>query len=203
MTPAAQEQADRELFDALRAYVRSHPDPAIDSFRSAMEDWGERYAAVAPHPLPVAQTILDAAHRPDAHPLVGLFAEHWESRKWEQSYKKSDGFVGDDMLAGYGFAEIVGKWGPFVSEVIRSGVGAWGPGIVYPLHRHQANEIYILLAGSAEFTVGDTPPRQLSAGAVVPVPPQAIHGFRTHDEPAVVFYLWQNGDLRETSRFDV
>jgi len=107
------------------------------------------------------------------------------------------------MLAGYGFAEVVGRHGPFLSTRVRAGLGVWGPNIVYPPHRHRAEETYIVVAGAAEFTLGEdarAPASKRIAGDVVHVPSMTTHGFRTRDDPVLILYLWQGSDLWETSR---
>nr|MDJ0970654.1 dimethylsulfonioproprionate lyase family protein [Kiloniellales bacterium] len=115
-----------------------------------------------------------------------------------------DAVVGEDMLAGYGFVEVVGVHGPFLSTRVRAGIGVWGPDIVYPPHRHRAEETYIVVAGAAEFMVGEDPKASASkriVGDVVHVPSMTTHGFRTRDDPVAVLYLWQGIDLREKSSF--
>ena len=78
------------------------------------------------------------------------------SLRWEQCYTSADSAVGTDMLSSYGYAEIVGRQGPFLSTRIRAGIASYGPHLNYPLHRHQAEEIYAILAGSAFFSRGTT-----------------------------------------------
>ena len=85
---------------------------------------------------------------------------------------------------------------------IRAGIGIWGPGIRYPVHRHDAEEIYAPLAGSAMFRIGDSEPLRRGRDDVVLVPSGQDHGFDTTDETLVVFYLWQGGDLRQQSTFE-
>lgn len=62
------------------------------------------------------------------------------------------------MLSGYGFAEVIGERGPFVSKRVRSGIGVWGPNIDHPAHHHMAEEVYVPLAGSAEITLTGSRP---------------------------------------------
>ena len=130
-----------------------------------------------------------------------LFERAKDRLKWEQSYTKADAVVGVAMLAGYGFVEVIGKHGPFRSDRVRSGIGVWGPGITYPAHCHRAEEVYVPLAGSACFEVDGRAPQVGRAGDAVDVPSMRVHGFRTTDEPLVVLYIWQAGDLREKSTF--
>ena len=105
------------------------------------------------------------------------------------------------MLAGYGFAEIIGQRGPFVSDRIRAGIAIWGPDIVYPRHQHEAEEVYVVLAGSAGFKIGSGGETWRGVGDVIFVESNTPHGFRTTGQSLVVFYLWQAGDLRQQSRF--
>jgi mannose-6-phosphate isomerase-like protein (cupin superfamily) len=109
--------------------------------------------------------------------------------------------VPEAMLDGYAFAEIIGKRGPFVSERIRAGIGIWGPAIEYPRHHHAAEEIYAVVSGSARFGIGDAPAVTRQPGDVVFVASETPHGFCTTDDFLVVYYLWQAGDLRQTSEF--
>lgn len=76
------------------------------------------------------------------------------------------------------------------------------PQVDYPQHRHQAEEIYILPAGSAEFSFDGSAAQIYRAGDVAHVESNRRHGFHTADESLVVFYLWQAVDLRQTSSFE-
>ena len=198
--------SDQRLLDAIQAFVAHHPHPGVRGFQESMAKWGETWAGVSPHHLAAADSLARAIPSAAAstRALVALFDQEKAHRKWEQSYSKADGLVGDDMLSGYGFAEVIGKQGPFISKRVRSGLGVWGPDIEYPSHRHQAEEVYVLLAGSAEFILGRgeaASARLRTAGDVVYVPSLQTHGFRTKEEPLVVLYIWQAGDLREKSDF--
>jgi len=206
MANAADRLADQSLIDAIGAFVAAHDHPGVARFRDAMENRGGKWTAVEPNHLPASDILARAptASRPETAALLSLFVEHRATRHWEQSYTRADRVVGEDMLAGYGFAEVVGLRGPFLSTRIRSGVGVWGPGIVYPPHRHRADETYVILSGAAEFTMGEGAGASVSmrtAGDVVHVPSMTTHGFRTRKDPLAVLYLWQGGGLREKSRF--
>ncbi len=196
------ETADRRLLDAIRSFVAAHPDPKVQHFREGIAAWGDRWVETPPRHLQAADTLTHwlALTAPGTHDLTAAFAAERATRKWEQSYTSADNVVGDDMLAGYGFAEVIGKHGPFVSERVRAGIGVWPPHINYPPHRHAAEEVYVVLAGSAVFDLGEPVLRR--AGKAVYVPSMQTHGFRTTDQPLAVLYIWQAGDLREKSSFD-
>lgn len=195
---------DLELLDAVRSFTLQHPHPSITGFKPAMRDWGDTWKAVEPKRLPVVD-ILDSC-RDDcdhaAHDLLECFGRYKHRLRWEQSYRKQDALVPPAMLDAYGFTEVIGLRGPFVSDRLRAGIGIWGAHIDYPQHRHDAEEVYVLLCGCADFRFDDGAAESYRAGDVVPVEPNRRHGFRTASASLVVFYLWQSGDLRQTSRFD-
>lgn len=197
----------RSTYDKLRAaildFVTEHPHEAIDRFKPNLISFDTNWKDVEQFPLPAADFIAAARSTttPQTLGLVELFNEHRDELKWEQSYTAADDFVGNDMLNGYGFVEVIGKNGPFVSTKVRTGIGVWGPNIDYPVHNHMAEEIYAPLAGSAEFTINDSAYQSRHADDIIYVPSNQRHGFRTTSEPFVVFYAWQNGDLRQKSTF--
>ncbi len=194
---------DLELLDAVCDFALKQNDPAVDKFKPAIAEWGENWIDVGQAYLPAASLLDDAiaSANPNTRNLLETFARHKDRLRWEQSYKKEDGVVPDAMLEGYGFAEVIGKRGPFVSKRIRAGIGVWGPHILYPRHQHQAEEIYIVVAGAAEFKIGAAEEARCCSGDVVYVESNTPHGFRTTDQSLVVYYLWQAGDLRQTSSF--
>lgn len=195
------EAADRRLLDATLKYVAGHADARFDAFREAMADWGEDRTDVASAHLRASDLFADAlplARRGTAErALMTLYVKERASRRWEQSYSAADAAVGADMLAGYGYTEIVGKRGPFLSERIRAGVGVFAAGVDYPAHRHRAEEIYVVLAGSGTFHLDGHPPERQVAGGVVHVPSHLVHGITVDTEPLAVLCLWRGGDLRE------
>jgi len=194
---------DLELLDAVRNFALEQEDPMVEKFKASIRDWGDQWIDVERVQLPVAGFLDDALPRaiPQTRGLLEIFGRHRGRLRWEQSYKKEDGVVSAAMLAAYGFAEIIGKQGPFVSDRIRAGIGIYGLNIDYPRHQHQAEEVYIVLAGSAEFKVGDSAEVTSRAGDVIFVASNTPHGFRTCDQGLVIYYLWQAGDLRQISDF--
>ena len=190
-----------ELLEAMRDFTLSHRHGDVARFAPAMRDWGDAWIDVAPVLFPAAERLAQIVQRDDSHPLLRVFARHYRELRWEQSYTRAQKLVPDSMLDGYCFSEIIGKQGPFVSDRVRAGISILGPRIEYPRHHHQAEEIYAVLAGSADFRVGDEAPAARHSGDVVYVAPNRPHGFETGDDILVIYYLWQAGDLRETSTF--
>ena len=203
MTLTPERARDQRLMTAVVDFVAKCRDPAIDVFRDAVANWGDEWCGVSAVELPAAsmlESMLEQSND-ETHALMSLFTRERASLRWEQAYSDADKSVGEHMLASYGYAEIVGKQGPFFSKRIRAGIAVYGPGINYPLHQHDAEEIYVVLAGSASFRLGDSEPVSRSAGAVIHHASMMGHGLHTNDDTLVIFYLWQGGNLREKPSF--
>ena len=200
---APDKSSDRRLLEAILDFVLTYADPDVQRFTDAAAHWGDTWRGVASVHLRASDTLAQAAALagPETAAFLDTFVRARASLRWEQCYTAADGVVGDDMLSSYGYAEVIGKHGPFVSTRMRAGIGVYGPRVNYPLHRHQAEEIYAVLAGSAFFSLGNDAPAPRKPGDVLYHAPHMPHGLRTADEPLVLAYLWQNGDLREKPGF--
>ena len=94
------------------------------------------------------------------------------------------------LLAGYGYCELAGPHGHLIDTRKSLGVLLLAPRTHYPQHRHPANEIYVVLAGSAEWRVDDEPWRRRDPGAAIRHRSMAIHAMRTDESPLLAAYLW-------------
>jgi len=191
------------LYDAIMASVSTCTAPELDRFTTNLAQWGTERCEVANVTLRAADYLAPAlaSANPCARGLLQAFVDQRDAVLWEQSYKAQDGLVGEDMLSRYGFVEVIGGRGPFLSDTVRAGVGVFGPHVNYPTHHHRAEEIYLVLAGRGVFNVGETTSRECGPGAIVYVLSDTPHSMQTQDEPLVVLYLWQNGTLRQQSSF--
>lgn len=196
-------QQQQALLEAIVTFGLSHPDKKVDKFKDSLDNWGDEWKDVGTNFLPAVENLLPALNiAPDiSKPLIALFEKYKHHLLWEQSYSKKDAVVSDAMLADYGFAEIIGARGPFISETIRAGVGIYGANTAYPRHQHQAEEIYILLSGSATYKIGNDDEVLHRPGDVIFIESNTPHGFRNGDQTLIVYYLWQAGDLRQISNF--
>lgn len=110
------------------------------------------------------------------------------------------------FLANYGYGVILGpadrRARPLVDDASASmGLLMLGPDVVYPRHRHPAEEIYIPLAGSAWWQRGDAPWRRVPPGIAIHHPPGMPHATRTGGDPLVALYLW-HGDIATNARLE-
>jgi hypothetical protein len=119
---------------------------------------------------------------------------------WRQTYTAAE--VGAAFLENYGWSEIVGLSGGLASERIACGFLLLGPATVYPRHRHEAEEIYIPLAGTASWQQGDGPWQVRAPGTVIHHASDVPHAMRTGADALLALYLWRTANLRQKAHLD-
>jgi quercetin dioxygenase-like cupin family protein len=77
-----------------------------------------------------------------------------------------------------------------------------GPATVYPRHRHEAEEIYLPLSGTASWQQGDETWRERPPGTLIHHAGDEPHAMRTGDGPLLALYLWRSSDLTQKARLD-
>jgi hypothetical protein len=117
--------------------------------------------------------------------------------QWRQTYGAAD--FGDAFLRGYGWAEFIGLRGPVPSTQIACGVLLLAPGITYPSHAHQAEELYLPIAGVADWQKGHGDFAPVPVGQAIHHPSWTPHAMRVGAEPLAALYLWRGGDLAAKS----
>ena len=122
------------------------------------------------------------------------------SLDWQQTYTTAD--VGERFLRNYGWAELLSP-GPATGVAqISCGVLVLGPDTFYPVHRHEAEEIYLPLAGAADWQQGDAVWRRRIPGTLIHHSSEEPHAMRTGEHPLLAMYLWRSVDLRQDARLD-
>lgn len=92
---------------------------------------------------------------------------------------------------------LMGPDGPIPSDDFRMGLFWQRPDTYYALHNHDADETYVILAGSAEWTAGDDT-RWRGAGEAIHHPSLMPHAF--HAGPQGMLALWRwSGDINTHS----
>ena len=193
--------AAEELLEATLALARrALADPCWDHLRAALPDGSPpARREVVPRPLPVMAWLNGIEDRaaPDTRDLCAVLCRTAPQLAWGQTYGVDD--FGAGFLERYGWTEVLGQRGPFVSDSIACGFLLLGPGVEYPRHRHEAEEIYLILSGTAEWLKDDHGFVPRPPGALIHTPPLCWHGIRTGDQALLVLYLWSAGDLTQKS----
>jgi hypothetical protein len=157
---------------------------------------------LAPSELPVLRWLAAALSLAPAaaRPLVEAIVDEAGALAWRQTYTADD--LGQPFLDRYGWTEFAGFRGPIASETVAIGVLVLGPETVYPQHSHAAEEVYLPVAGTAEWLKGDegwTPRAPLE---MIHHAPWKRHAMRTGAEPLLAIYVWRGGDLAAKSRLE-
>jgi hypothetical protein len=133
-------------------------------------------------------------------PLINALVAAAPSLAWRRSY--SPAAVGAEFYENYGWTEFAGLSGPMPSNHLACGVLLLGPHVTYPAHRHEADEIYVPLAGTAKWRHGNEHWRERAPGSVIHHARHEPHAMQTGQEPLLALYLWRSESLAQESRLD-
>ncbi len=187
----------RPLVAALRELLASAPE--AEAF---LRDWPPELTArpLVAHPLPVVAALqgLSSFAAPRTRALVEALEALAGELNWRQTYTSSD--FGERFLDNYGYNEWVGRRGAFMSDRVACGVLLLGPDTEYPAHSHEAEELYLPLAGRAFWRSDEADWRLRPPGTWIHHPSWTAHAMRTSQEPLLAAYVWRAGDLTAKSR---
>jgi histidine ammonia-lyase len=187
----------RPIVEAVHSLLKTAPEA-----QAFLRDWPPELIArpIDARSLPVVGALrgLSRYAAPRTHPLVEAIAAVAGELDWRQTYAPAD--FGARFLENYGFSEWIGQRGAVLSDKIACGVLVLGPDTEYPAHSHEAEELYLPLAGRAWWRSGASDWRLREPGEWIYHSPWMIHAMRTGREPLLAAYLWRAGDLTAKSR---
>jgi mannose-6-phosphate isomerase-like protein (cupin superfamily) len=186
------------------AHAEAARDPAMADAMANLVDALERCTRVTPGVRPTYPVIdehlgtcLGAAVGAPGD-LLHLVAD---SVGWAIPYPEHIGEPDmDHMRANYAYAPIVGT-NPISSGVLEepsplyasddvfAGAVIQGPGVTYPSHVHKATEAFWVVAGTADWQMGDEWTSR-GPGATIFHPTGTRHATVTTDEPQLVLFAW-------------
>jgi hypothetical protein len=190
----------RPLVEAVRSLLET-AGPEAQAF---LRDWPRDLIArpTEARSLPVLSALegLSRHAAPCTRPLVEAVAALSGELDWRQTYSPAD--FGERFLRNYGWSEWTGKRGAFASDAIACGVLLLGTDTEYPAHSHEAEELYLPLAGHASWRSATSDWRLRPPGTWIHHPSWTTHAMRTAREPLLAAYVWRAGDLAAKSRID-
>lgn len=192
-----------ELFRAVRARLVGLHTPEPARFLDEWPRWAGAAARPARHRgrrLAVLRHLAETIARTRALDprLAAALARATPVLTWRQTYSKAQ--VGARFLDNYAWTELLGPDAPVRCPRLSGGLLLLGPGIHYPGHCHPAEELYVPLAGSAEWQRGDEPWTTRPPGTAVLHRSGEVHAMRTGSEPLLALYLWRGGGLDRSAR---
>lgn len=186
MTPEARE--------ALKLAQRLHEaNPALAGFCSFPSDIREQ-SQVA-FEIPAAQKFMTDSKisvPSDYADFVEALKAFGPQAMWRETYK--DTVIGENFRQKFGCYELIGKDGPFRSEMMRGFIVYMPPGLWYPYHKHPSQELYFVLAGEADFYVKDDCAR-LGESDKAYHRSNIPHALHTKEEPILAWVLWRGPDF--------
>ena len=175
--------------------------PALRDFAP----WPNRLPSAELEPLavPAISLIEELAVKTTraTSPIVASIKSMAREVCWQQTYTETE--VGADFLNRYGWFELVGPTGHYLSDSTRAFIAFWGAGLHYPAHLHEAEELYYVLAGSAEFHSQGEPSEQLVPEGTRYHASSQRHAMDTYSQPVLTLVLWRGRGLRSSARIDL
>ena len=188
------------LRTAFREYVAARA-PDIASF------CGEALAAdhvevpLAAKPLPVSTQLAGMRDQTTAplRPVVDAIIAAAPHLHWRHSYSETDPGIDAHFLQNSGWFNLIAPSGPFVSDEVRLAIGYWGQGLHYPRHHHQPEEIYLTLAGSADYISDGRATVRGGAGSTICHYSRQPHAADFAKAPLLAAAFWRGQGLEDTS----
>ncbi len=142
---------------------------------------------------PVAQFVgrsVELSRRGPLAEIAEAFAAVEPHCDWLQNPNYSEASLGPGYVDRYGYVELVGPGRPIENSDLLVGLLMLGPGMHYPDHAHPAEEIYHVVAGTADWWREDEGWREKGPGTLIHHVPMMRHAMRTGTEPLLALYCW-------------
>jgi len=121
-------------------------------------------------------------------PCLSIVQEIYRGLDWYQSAKSNSPYT-----------QIVGPSCRIAREDFRLGLLLLPENIVYPNHQHSPDEVYIVLAGSGEWSLNRGTFDNKTVGNIIDIPSMTIHAMRTSTAPALMLWSWTGDDISSDS----
>jgi mannose-6-phosphate isomerase-like protein (cupin superfamily) len=109
---------------------------------------------------------------------------------WRETYKGTD--IGQDFMDRFGCYCLIGPGGPWISAQMAGFVVYMPAGLHYPWHHHPAEEMYLVLAGEADFLRACEAPETLRAGETSFHASNQPHAMQTGAHPVMAYVTWRS-----------
>ena len=109
---------------------------------------------------------------------------------WEPGYGEED--VGKDFLNKYGFFELIGPTGHFQTSEMALYVNYLDQNTHYPLHNHEAEELYYIVSGEAKFEDEKGEYKILTPTETRFHKSYEPHAITTYKKQILSFVIWKN-----------
>ena len=109
---------------------------------------------------------------------------------WESGYSENE--VNKEFLSKYGFFELIGPTGHFLTSEMALWVNFLDKNSYYPPHNHEAEELYFVVSGEAKFESKDEQSKILKSKDTRFHKSYQSHSITTFDKKILSFVIWKN-----------
>lgn len=189
----AAEAAFRSLLRALTAVYADEGRAGGDALAALLAEAAERIEPPAAWPRhSLDHEILAATEGADHPAAIAARAAH-PLLRWLETTDHPLA-IPERVSRNFAVCVLVGPDGLIPSQTQRAGLYMQARNVYYPLHAHEAEETYAMLAGSAQWTLEQDAPQMRSAGDLIHHPSNAAHATRTGATPILAAWRW-SGDI--------
>ncbi len=178
------------LLAEIRALHAARAD--LQEFHPLPDDLPARQVSAYHVPAADLMVATPGDTTPALQPLRDALVACAPLAQWRETYQGTD--LAAEFRTKFACYEVLGVDAPFGCDTMRSFVVWMPPGMTYPWHHHPAEEIYVVLAGQAEFALHGEENRILGPGESIFHPSNRPHALFCHDTPVMTYVLWR-GDL--------
>ena len=179
----------REVLDAAASAFRAHRMPLASVLAAALERPFEGRSASSAKDIPVC-VFLEQALQPKGGELDGLLTVLGCIRAGLEWREVPAAIAPEHFRQRHGWVEIAGPDGTVVCDGFRFGLYLQAPETFYPAHCHEAEELYLVLSGTAEWQVGAEDFSSKPPGSLVHHLPWQAHAMRTLSDPLLALWGW-------------
>lgn len=190
----AQNDNFREMLQAIASVYQTESDPQGRHTAKTL--------LATPSPIifePVAPCPFDSGIRAiladSTHPAAHSVLAAQELLDWGSNPVAAN--IQENLATLISVLTLMGPEGPIPASNARLGLVYMRPESYYPLHLHDADETYAIIAGRALWTAGDDT-RMQGVGSMIHHPSMMPHAFRTCSEGFVAIWRW-SGDINTHS----
>ncbi len=182
------------FMQAASAEVKQHDTEIARRMSAALSADQSQPPVLAPARVPACHILPELMSAPE-NDLMSLLAECSDTLHWREA---GFGKLSAQAVQKLAVTELIGPDALFPNPDIRIGLLIQGDGFHYPKHHHAAEELYLILKGTAFWSVENKAHSPRAPGGFVHHKSHQPHSIVTVDEPMLALWGWV-GDVDGSS----
>ena len=175
-----------ELLSAAAERYRAHDSDIARTLAAMLPTLTDR-PIVKPATAAPLEGVLKAVFAAGGDPLLKPIAQVEPQLAW---WTNGGGKKPVDIAANLSAVEIVGPTGMIETDACRWGLFLQDVNHFYPEHAHAAEELYLVIGGTAEWVRDGKGPAPRPPGSFIHHPSWMQHSMRTRDQRLMAMWAW-------------